>query len=347
MIAELPADASVLDLPEGKYTIGSTWVISRAVITIRGAGMGKTLLVRSDSFRGALIHMNGEGSTITNLTIDGNCPGPGHKTGGELGMHRPKQVAEMVEVKNFCHIGIGIGASECRVTRCVITGVRDPAIPSIGIWHDAGKEPTNAVITIDHNLVTNNGINGIYCTGGKIVISHNQLLRNHCQTIPSGGGQIDVGNVRTTNTNAVITDNTIVDGGGTRTAGIELGGGTFYVAANTIRNHAVCATGIAVNAKSTIIGNIISNSGQNTAHALRCGIVVQAGATGFQIDNNRIFDDQRVKTQTWGIQIKPGCDQFEVKNNDLRGNLYPKGLLNQSKAHNGVIAGNLPPDANR
>src|SRR5438094_6390301 len=132
MIAELPADASVLDLPEGKYTIGSTWVISRAVITIRGAGMGKTLLVRSDSFRGALIHMNGEGSTITNLTIDGNCPGPGHKTGGELGMHRPKQVAEMVEVKNFCHIGIGIGASECRVTRCVITGVRDPAIPSIG-----------------------------------------------------------------------------------------------------------------------------------------------------------------------------------------------------------------------
>jgi hypothetical protein len=49
-----------------------------------------------------------------------------------------------------------------------------------------------------------NGLNGIYCTGGKVTIDDNQLRRNHIIT-STGGGQIDVGNAFTTNTNAVIT----------------------------------------------------------------------------------------------------------------------------------------------
>ncbi len=167
MIAELPADASVLELPEGTYTIGSTWNIPRGGITIRGAGMGKTVLVRSESFRGVLVNLNGEGSTIMGLTIDGKCPGVGQKTGAELALHQLNQIADMIEVKNFCHIGIAVPASGCRVTRCVVTGLGNPAIPSVGIWHDAGKEPTDATITIDHNVVKNNGINGIYCTWRK------------------------------------------------------------------------------------------------------------------------------------------------------------------------------------
>jgi hypothetical protein len=347
LIADLPADGSVLELAQGTYTIGSTWTISRTGLTIRGAGMGKTVFVRSDSFRGLLINLNGEASTITDLTIDGNCPGVGQKTGAELALHQRNQVADMVEVKNFCHIGIAVPASGCRVTRCVITGLGNPAIPSVGIWHDAGKESTDAMITVDHNAVRNNGINGIYCTGGKIIVTNNQLFGNHCQTIPNGGGQIDIGSARTTNTDATITDNTVMNGGGVRAGGIELGGGKFFVARNTIRNHGIGGTGIARNAKTTMIDNIISNSGQYTVHPNRAGITAQAGATGFKLIGNRVFDDQPVKTQTWGIRIMPGCDQYEVRNNDVRGNLYPKGLLDESHARARAIAANVPPEANR
>jgi len=347
MVAELPDDASVLDLPQGTYLIGSTWTIPRAGITIRGAGIGKTVLVRSEGFRGFVVNMNGEGSTITSLTIDGNCPGPGQKTGPELALHGPKDIADGVEVKNFCHIGIAVFASECRVTRCVITGVGNPLIPSVGIWHDAGKQPTDSVITIDHNVVKDNGINGIYCTGGKITVTENQLYGNHCQTSPHGGGQMDIGNAFTTNTDAIITDNRVMNGGGMRAGGIELGGGKFFVARNTIRNHGIGGTGIAHNATGTMIDNIISNSGRNTAHANRAGLVVAAGATGFKIIGNRIFDDQPVKTQTWGILIGRGCDQFEVRNNDVRGNVNGRGLLDQSNARNRILAGNLPLEANR
>ena len=35
-LADLSADSSVVDLPEGLYTIESTWVISKPGVTIRG-----------------------------------------------------------------------------------------------------------------------------------------------------------------------------------------------------------------------------------------------------------------------------------------------------------------------
>ncbi len=132
-----------------------------------------------------------------------------------------------------------------------------------------------------------------------------------------------------------------------RAGGIELGGGTFFVAKNTIRNHGIGGTGIARNAKTTMINNVISNSGRNTTHPNRAGITAQAGATGFKLIGNRVFDDQPVKTQTWGIRIMGGCDQFEVRNNDVRGNVYGKGVLNESHARARTIDGNLPSEANR
>lgn len=345
-VAGLPPDASVLDLPQGTYTIGSTWVITRPGITIRGAGIGKTILMRSGGFTGQLVNISGAGSTITGLTIDGNCSEQTQKISAELALSRPHGTAEMIEVRNFCHIGIAVPSTECRVTHCVITGTGNPAVPSVGVWHDAGKDPTNSVITIDHNLVRNNGINGIYCTGGKIIIANNKLLGNHCQTIPNGGGQIDVGSVRTNNTEAVITDNIVADGGGARTGGLELGSGRFYVARNTVRNHALGGIGLDRKCTGIVIDNVVSNSGQNTAHPIRDGIVVGPGATDFKIISNRVFDDRPTKTQTWGIHIKPGCDQYEVRDNDLHANVNAKGLLDESKARNRIVVGNLPSESN-
>ena len=41
-LSELPSDRPVLELPQGVFTIGSTWTISKPRVTIRGAGIGKT-----------------------------------------------------------------------------------------------------------------------------------------------------------------------------------------------------------------------------------------------------------------------------------------------------------------
>ena len=355
--SELPADRSVLDLPEGVYTIASTWVISRAGVTIRGAGAGKTVLIRDPKFDGVMVKMDGANSTISNLTLDGNG------TATVISLNRPGGVADTIEVKNFDHIGIAVPASDCRVSNCLISGFGEASIQSIGIWHDAGRTPTASTIGIDRNTIKNNGMCGIYCTGGKITITDNQLSGNHIITSP-GGGQIDIGNAFSTNTVATITGNTIVNGGSIKAGGIELGGGNFTVTNNVIRGHGGSGIGIGHNAvRATIKGNTISNCGHNIADKnkpqARAGIYIAYGATNVEISGNRCFDDQPNKTQTWGIILSApparpdprfsprATEHVVVKNNDLRGNIHPEGLLNQSEARDRVISGNLPAEADR
>jgi len=358
-LAQLPANSSVLDLAEGTYLIGSTWTISRDHITVRGAGIGKTLLVRKPGFNGHLISMNGEGNMITGLTIDGNGRNQTGKTGAELALHKPKEVAQAMEVKNFAHIGIAVFPSECRVSQCRIIGLGDDT-DTMGIWHDAGPTSTDSTIMIDHNTVTGSGI---YCTGGIITIANNQLRGNHC-TSSSGGGQMDIGNAFNTNTVATITGNTILSGGNIKAGGIETGGGTFTMTNNTIRDHGSAGIGIGHNAiKATITGNTISNSGRNIAEKnkpqCRSGIYVLYGAANIQISGNRCFDDQPNKTQTWGIILVPpptrpdprfsprAAEHIVVKDNDLRGNVHTEGLLDESTARDRTVSGNLPAQANR
>ena len=356
-VSELPADSSVLDLPEGVYTIASTWTISRAGVTIRGAGAGKTVLIRDPKFNGVMLKMDGANSTVNNLTLDGNG------TAMVISLNRPGAVADTINVKNFDHIGIAVPASDCRVSNCLISGFGQASIQSIGIWHDAGRTPTASKIVIDRNTIKNNGMCGIYCTGGEMTIANNQLSGNHIITSP-GGGQIDVGNAFSTNTVATITGNTIENGGSIKAGGIELGGGNFTVANNVIRDHGCSGIGIGHNViRATIKGNTISNCGHNIADnnkpQARAGIYIAYGAANVEISDNRCFDDQPTKTQTWGIILSApparpdprfsprATERVIIKGNDLRGNIHPEGLLDQSGARNRVVSGNLPAEADR
>jgi len=356
-VSELPADHPIFDLAEGVYTIASTWTISRTGVTIRGAGIGKTVLIRDAKFDGVMVKMDAENSTITDLTLDGNG------TATVISLNRPGAVADTIEVKNFGHIGIAAPASDCRISKCLVRGFADPAIQSMGIWHDAGRASTNATLTIDHNTIKNNGMCGVYCTGGKVTITNNHVSGNHIITSP-GGGQIDIGNAFTTNTVAVITGNTIVDGGSIKAGGMELGGGKFTVTNNVIRNHGLAGIGIGHNAiQAHISGNTISNSGQNIADnnkpQARSGVYVGYGAANLEISGNRCFDDQPNKTQTWGIILvapptRPDArfspraiEHIVVKDNDLRGNVHAEGLLDESRARDRTISGNRPVEANR
>jgi hypothetical protein len=350
-LSELPPDGTVLEIPEGRYTIGSTWVISRPGVTIRGAGIGKTVLVRDPSFNGVLIKMDAEGSTLSNLTLDGNG------TAKVLSLNRANVTADTLEVKDFARVGIAVPASGCRITDCTITGTNIPSAQTMGIWYDAGRGPTDATIRIDHNTIRDNGLNGIYCTGGKVTITDNRLTGNHRIT-STGGGQIDVGNAFTTNTIAVISGNTVLNGGGVKTGGLELGGGKFTVTGNTIRNHGSGGIGIGHNViGATVTGNIISNCGQNrndrNKPQNRSGIYVGYGATNIVISNNRCFDDQPNKTQTYGVILVPppgrpdprfmpkSIEHVVIRENDFRGNINSQGLLDQSGARDKLISANL------
>jgi hypothetical protein len=350
-LSELPPESSVLDLPEGVYTIGSTWTISKPGIVVRGAGPGKTILVRDPNFQGVLVRMDAERSTLSDLTLDGAG------TPTILFLNRSGVTADTLEVKNFTHIGIAVPgqASDCRITKCVINGPSSQS--TMAIWHDAGRNPTDSTIMIDHNVIKNTGL---YGTGGRITIADNQISGE-----PNpGGGQMDIGNAYSTNTVGVITGNTVMNGGTLMTGGIELGGGSFTVANNTVRNHGLAGIGIGHNVvQAEITDNIISNSGQNTTdkHQPQCrsAIYVGYGATNIRISGNRCFDDQPNKTQTWGVILvsppaKPdprfapkATEHIFVTNNDLRGNLRPEGLLDESRARDRRSSGNLPPRANR
>jgi hypothetical protein len=326
-------------------------VISKPAVTIRGAGPGKTILMRDAKFDGALVKMDADNSTISNLTLDGNG------TATVISLNRDGITADAIEVKNFTHIGIAVPAARCRITHCVVTGYGTAAAPSMGIWHDAGKAPSESTITIDHSTIQNNGMCGIYCTGGEVVVTNNRISGNHIITSP-GGGQIDIGNAFTTNTVATINGNTITDGGSVKTGGIELGGGKFTVTKNTIRNHGASGIGLGHNAIQAVIAdNTISNCGRNVADANkpqnRSGIYVMYGATNVEISGNRCFDDQANKTQTWGLILAPpprridprfapkATEHVVVRDNDLRGNLHREGLLDESGARDRNVSGNL------
>jgi hypothetical protein len=356
-LSELPADSFVLDVPEGLYTIGSTWVISKPGITIRGAGIGKTILKRDSNFSGVLVRMDGQNSALSNLTLDGN----GTRT--VLSLNCAGATADTIEVKNFTHVGIAVPASGCRITKCLVTGLATAAAPSMGIWHDAGKSPTESTITIDHSVIKDNGMCGIYCTGGKITITNNRITGNHIIT-NVGGGQIDIGNAFTTNTDGVIIGNTVLDGGSIKTGGMELGGGKFTMTDNTIRNHGSGGIGLGHNViRATVTGNTISNCGRNVNDRNnpqnRSGIYVGYGATDVVIAGNRCFDDQPYKTQTYGVILAapPGradprfapraMEHVVIRENDLRGNVNSIGLLDRSRARDRTVSANLPAEANR
>jgi hypothetical protein len=357
-LSDLPADSSVFEIPEGIYHIARTWTISRDHIMIRGAGIGKTVLIRQPGFTGHLISVYSEGSTITGLTIDGNGRGQTPKMGPELSLHRPRETAQAIEVKNFAHVGIAVYQPECRVTRCQITGLGGDT-DTMGVWYGAGTS-TDSPIMIDHNTITGSGI---YCTGGIVTIADNRLSGNHC-TSSSGGGQIDIGNAFTTNTVATITGNTILSGGNIKSGGVDLGGGTFTVTNNTIRGQGTSGIGVGHNViKATITGNTISNCGryfsEKNRPQVRSGIYVLYGAANIEISGNRIFDDQPTKTQTWGIILVPpparpdprflpkAMEHIIIKDNDLRGNVHGEGLLDESGARDRTISGNEPFQANR
>jgi hypothetical protein len=288
----IAAAGDTLSLPAGTYELDTALLVQRPV-TIIGAGQGQTTLLRASPQPINLL------STVAlkNLTIDS-----GGLSSAVL-MNAPNCILDTVEVKNFGLVGIAAMKAGAILRHCWVHQP-NPAVPlTMGIWRDAGASDSESLFTADYNVVDGTQV---YATGGHIIFNHNQVRH---ETNP-GGGQVDIGNSATTNTIAEVNDNFVEFGGNPMTGGLELGGGSFDACRNVIRNHGLSGIGIGHNVvKALLEENVISNSGQNTSErhvpACRSAIYVGYGARNLTIMRNRAFDDQAVKTQTYGIVFTP------------------------------------------
>jgi hypothetical protein len=71
-LSKLPSDRSLFEPAEDTYTIGSTWALLRAGITICGVGIGKTVPARDRQFNGIMVNRDVANNTISDLTLNGN-----------------------------------------------------------------------------------------------------------------------------------------------------------------------------------------------------------------------------------------------------------------------------------
>jgi polygalacturonase len=144
----------------------------------------------------------------------------------------------------------------------------------------------------------------------------------------------------------VIVDGNIIIGAATSDYGI-FAAGTYSVSGLTIINNTVSGVGngpgISINSadsKATVNNNKVKNS---------VGVGIQYDAISGSLFNNFCWDDQTVKTQTYGIELKSNARETTIRDNNLTGNInkgflltsltFPKQINSDSIYLTGISAG--------
>lgn len=322
------------------YTLTATLTISKNNVVLWAPGWG-TVIRRGTSMTGAtdLIDATGGGFIAENLTIDGNGANV-ISTGFEISTTGTNALLQNVQVINSAgngHVAVsGVGS---RVTRCVITGLGTNLSTQrgYGIW-----AINHVQVTIDHNTISGTCIDGIGFDGIDTVIDGNHVFGCHTYIGQNGGQIASYGGGSNTTAGAVVSNNTVDQGGGVWSLGIEVDGIGLTVIGNTVRNQ--YNYGILLNAGATntcVIGNYVINSGQNVSID---GISVQANVSSFQIIGNTCIDTQGSPTQRYGIYVLAGTsDAYSIVGNTLSpnatGNLFDGG-----SGRNKTISGNIGVD---
>ncbi|MDP7310488.1 MAG: right-handed parallel beta-helix repeat-containing protein, partial [Dehalococcoidales bacterium] len=350
----LPSSGGVIQLDaETTYTVTARLNISKDNVTIRGAGIGSSILQIDDSLVDHMLWATGENFRISGVTFNGNGSTNTSNNKSTLLLGDTGAVVDGIEVKNFRTIGISAtGASpstpsNATIINSRIIGMASASINSMGIHFNEDDPRINGII-ISNNVIKDNGINAIFGGGSNITIDGNYFANNHLQISPEGGGQIDivtgdgVSSTKDMDTTGVVIANNVFDaGGGALTSGLELNGNDITVVGNTIRGQDYYGVILQRGNRHVISSNIISNSGTTGTNSP--GIRVNADVEDFQITGNKIFDDQDTKTQSWGIQIMSGdSDNYIISSNDVRGNVNAAGLSDSGTGTTKQIFGNLP-----
>lgn len=206
------ADNSVLELPAGTFQMrASLWIDDKTQLTIRGAGMDKTILNFADQISGAegIKITNSRNITLEDLTVQ-NAKGDGVKTQEIDGITLRRVKAEWTRGPHKTNGGYGLYPVQCRnvlVDDCVSIGASDAGIyvgqsnhiivTNCRAWQNVtGIEIENSMYADVHdNDVTNNtaGIlvfdlpDLIVKKGGHVRVFNNFIHQNnHVNFAPKG-----------------------------------------------------------------------------------------------------------------------------------------------------------------
>jgi hypothetical protein len=175
-------------------------------------------------------------------------------------------------------------------------------------------------------------------------------------TITMGGASNTGGIADAPPANKVQVIGNRVTGNGTGAAAcIILGGSDLLVKANYCNGSGGpgidIVAGLSTQVKNIVIrGNTIKNTGARQSGEV--GAIEfyltpgTASMTGVVIKGNRLFDDQGMQTQGYGVSIArvgqtTGYSNFTIENNDLRGN-RTAAILNKTSGATGMLIANNP-----
>ena len=333
-IDALPATGGEVRLSANTtYVLTSTLTISKPNVTVRAPSWG-TILKRGPTLNGQVINATSSatGLLLEDFAVDGN--------GGiivtatfDIEMDGIDCTANRLHVFNSGGQGGIIHAGTGRVSNSTVAGMAASGVGGAGIR----VYGTNARVIVIGNTVSNTTIEGIALEGDGSIACGN-MVSGCGSTLATGGGQIALYPGYAT----LAVGNTILQGGGTLSYGIEWNGSDQTVVGNVVINSRF--HGIALNDSVTggglVSGNTVKNSGQSQANAH--GIHIGANNSGVVITTNRVIDTQGASaTQQYGIYVAAGGgDNLQVSDNVLLGNKIA-AFFNGATGANRIITNNL------
>lgn len=302
----------VVYFPKGTYLIKqlSTPAANTRII---GDGKGVTILKRNRSTNDAyLLLLGNPGSSLSNLTIDGNRSNNRGISGGELVVTGEDVDLNNFEITNSEWLSLQIQAKRTRIRNCNLTGSASGVEGALmGIWM-ATSAATDTLI--EGCTISDYRLGAIFAGGagaeaaGRIRIINNTFSGNHRQNKESGGGQVAFGGIG----GHIVMGNTFIVGGG---------------------SDSLLTSGIEANGGATIVGN--------SFHGDRIhmdGIVLQLGSH-YSVSGNQVTGFRGT-----GLLVNTGVTDFTITGNDLNGNAVP--MADGSTTSEKQIFANLPVQTN-
>lgn len=325
--------------PNTTIVLTSTLNITKPNVIIECPSWGTVIQrgANSTAMPAQIVRLAGTGDQIRDCTIDGN----GNVFSGasqELGLDAQNSLAWHNQVINLgARNGIALTAAGDTASYNTVTGLSSATIGEYGIW-----AINHVTVTIDHNIVSGTQLDGIGFDGTGSKATDNHVFNCQCNTSQSGGQIVGYPNYYA----MLIANNTIDQGCGVPSNGIETNGFSVTVSGNTINNQN--GAGISINPNSIgelLSGNTVLNSGQVGGAT---GVIIQHDVTNVTIIGNRFTDNQSPHTQTYGVGTSIGNqDHLVITGNDLTNNLTgplqdQATGLNKNFAHNDGIDNVIP-----
>jgi hypothetical protein len=302
-IDALPSTGGMVSLlPNIAYTLTAGVSTTKPNVTLTAPGWG-TVIQRAASFTtGVLVSLGGAGSTIENVTIDGNNVVPSNYSGfSEVavgGANCTVRNCQIINSRGTVNLTLGGDNSKALFNTITAPGVNLGLETGYGIWAITG-----ATVLIEGNTITGTCIDGIGFDGPGSRVVNNRVSGCHCY-VANSGGQIVY--YSTNGTRMALIEGNHIGPGGPAANGFEISGQHCLLVGNTVDGVAGYGVHLAPNTGVvSIVDGIIRNCG-SAGPGLIDGILIEANVSDVVIQGMRITDTQTTPTMRDAIHVNAG-----------------------------------------